>query len=452
MPDIHAKLCSPSGAEGWFACAGRAVMEVGHADADTDYSADGTARHSVVASALTSYTLNAVVQSVSDFVGWWVSPDDPDVIRRDKPAGKAVQYRAEWAEEDQDYVDTVRNLAEGGELFVERRVNFEAYTGVKGDSFGTADAIVLRPYKIDAGFVEMDVYELIVVDRKTGYVEVEVEHNKQLMLYALGALAEFGMAYDIARVRLVIHQRKAREWDCSIDELLQFGQQAREKAQLVVDAVAEHGVIPVENWQRIYLNPEPSEDACRYCKAMATCPSMQAKVQAVIGADFDVLKSVGSAGVADNAANREDEYLAAAMSAIGLVEDWCKAIRAETERRLLAGLQVPGFGLELGKQGARKWTDEKAAEEMLRKRFRLPVEKAMDMTVISPTTAEKLVKAGDIGERQWKAAQTLITRADPKPSVKPISVIKNPYVPPNAADDFQPLPETQEAEAGLALC
>ena len=50
------------------------------------------------------------------------------------------------------------------------------------------------------------------------------------------------------------------------------------------------------------------------------------------------------------------------MEAVGFVEDWCKAVRAETERRLLNREEVPGFGLELGRQGPRKWTDKEAVE------------------------------------------------------------------------------------------
>jgi hypothetical protein len=389
-------------------------MEADFPDNGNVFSNEGTARHEVCALGLTTGARAA------DHVGA-VMPN-------------GVVYRAEWVDEDQDYINTVRTLADGGELFVERVVNFEAYTGVSGDSFGTADAIILRPIS--------GMFELIVIDRKTGYHEVEVERNKQLMLYALGALAEFGLAYDIARVRLVVHQRTAREWDCSIDELFEFAYLARQKAVSVQKAVQAHGNVPAGEWQRIYLNQDPSEDACRYCKAMAVCPSMQAKVQSVVGADFATVESV------PQVATDGEALLSKQMAAVGLVEDWCKAVRAEVERRLLVGGQVPGFGLELGKKGDRKWSDETAAETMLRKTFRLPVEKAYSMKVISPTQAEKLVKAGDIGERQWKKAETLITRADPKPSVKPISVIKTPYTPPNAADDFAPI----QQEAGAELC
>lgn len=441
----HARLCSPSGAEGWFACAGRSVMEREFPDSDTDYSSDGTARHAVVAMALDKGQRYGVAfAQVSISVG-----EEIDVGN-----GKVVLYKPEWVEEDQDYVDTVRSLAEGGELFVERRVNFETYTGVKGDSFGTADAIVLSPIGDPSVPTSTPFgYELIVVDRKTGYVEVEVERNKQLMLYALGALAEFGMVYDIVRVRLVIHQRKATEWDCSIDELLQFGAEAKEKAQLVQDAAAEHGVIEPATWQRIYLNPSPSEDACRYCKAMTTCPNYTAMVESTTGADFEVLKEPVAPPRFMGSHGDDDEELAHKMSLVGAIEDWCKAVRAEVERRLLAGVPVPGFKLVLGKAGNRKWADEAQAEQML-KTFRLKQEEMYDFTLISPTAAEKLSKAEVIGKRQWPKLQTLITRSEPKPSVAPITDKRDAYVPPNAADDFAPIPESQpqEAEAGLELC
>jgi hypothetical protein len=43
------------------------------------------------------------------------------------------------------------------------------------------------------------------------------------------------------------------------------------------------------------------------------------------------------------------------------------------------------------------------------------------MKLISPATAEKLAKAGDIGERQWAKVQELITQKDGVPHVAPES-------------------------------
>jgi hypothetical protein len=418
VPDIHAKLCSPSGAEGWFACAGRVVMESSFPDKGNDASDNGTARHEVCALCLLDTEPGRQLTPAA-FVG--------------RVMENGVAYDEDWVLEDQDYVDTIRKLAEGGELFVEQVVNFERYTEVPGDSFGTADAIILKP-------LADKTYELIVGDRKTGYHEVPVEKNKQLQLYALGAYDEHSLVYEISRVRLIIHQRGAREWDCSIEDLLAFGQAARSRAISVVNAVAMHGKVDQAEWERTFLNQNPTEDACRYCKAMATCPSMQRKVQEVVSADFDDIAK----GEADMEwMPQAGTDLGVLMAATGLIEDWIKAVRAEVERRLLAGNDVPGFKLVLGKQGNRKWTSEAEATKLLRETFRLPVEKAFDLTLISPTSAEKLFKAGDIGKRQWPKLQPLIGRSDPKPSVAPAADKRDAWVPPNPADDFQPV--AQEA-------
>lgn len=420
MPDIHAKLCSPSGAEGWFACPGRIVMEAPFPDDGNEFSDNGEARHFACAACL---NLN---QTAQQWVGHRVPLDDKGTRR--------VLYIQDWVDEDQDYVDTIRKLSEGGDLFVERRVNFERFTEVKGDSFGTADAGIF--VKLADG-----THEMIVADRKTGHHEVPVERNKQLMLYALGLYDEFSMVYDISRVRLIIHQRSAREWDCSIDELLAFGNEARSRAITVQNAVAMHGQVDQAEWERTFLNQSPTEDACRYCKAMATCPSMQRTVQDVVGADFAQLAATpgsAEARVADMVP------LETQMAATGLIEDWIKAVRAEVERRLLAGESVDGFKLVLGKAGNRSWTDAEEAEKQL-KAMRLKVEEMFDLKLISPTSAEKLAKAKVIGPRQWPKLQSLIGRSDPKPSVAPIADKRDAYVVTPVADDFQTIEETDLA-------
>ena len=126
-------------------------------------------------------------------------------------------------------------------------------------------------------------------------------------------------------------------------------------------------------------------------------------------------------------------------SAVDLVEGWCKAVRAETERRLLAGMPVAGWKLVQGKQGNRAWTDPKVAEETL-KTMRIKHELMYDYSVISPTAAEKLFKAKEIGPRQWPALQQIITRSAGKPSVAPESDKREALVL-RSADDFEAVGE-----------
>ncbi|MRT32374.1 DUF2800 domain-containing protein, partial [Xylella fastidiosa subsp. multiplex] len=72
--------------------------------------------------------------------------------------------------------------------------------------------------------------------------------------------------------------------------------------------------------------------------------------------------------------------------------------------QLLSGQPVPGYKVVQGRQGARRWADMTAAEAML-KQLRLKFKDMYDVSLISPTTAEKLHQAGVIGDRQWRKLQ-----------------------------------------------
>ena len=104
---------------------------------------------------------------------------------------------------------------------------------------------------------------------------------------------------------------------------------------------------------------------------------------------------------------------------------------------MLAGDQLPGWKLVQGKQGNRAWADPKQAEQMLREVFRLPIEDAYDLKVISPTSAEKLAKAGKIGPRQWPKLRALITRAAGTPHVAPEADPRPAITLSSAAAEFQ---------------
>ena len=104
---------------------------------------------------------------------------------------------------------------------------------------------------------------------------------------------------------------------------------------------------------------------------------------------------------------------------------------------------MPGFGLELGRQGPRKWKDREEIEELLRKKMRLSTEDVYNLKLKSPTQLEEMTKVPKgstekplIGPRQWTSLKALVVRSDPKPSVKPANAITKPYKPtkPDASD------------------
>jgi hypothetical protein len=417
-----------------MACAGRLALEAAYPDTGNESADVGTACHAVAAWCLKDY------REASFFIGQKIAVSDPDEPLRE------VLFTDDMAEMTQGYVDTVRELSKGFDLSVEQRVEFSEYVDV-ADQFGTMDAEWLRPI---GGAFSID-----IVDLKTGYHFVEVERNPQLMLYALGVLAKYNLSHDIRQARLMIyqptHEPVLREWVVTIEELLAFAEVAKVAAQKVEEATELYEPGDA-NWERIYLHPNPNEEDCAYCRAMPTCPAKRAKLEEVVGGSFEVVieGSTGSLLPATTGAlttvdlmGVDTAKLARAMDCAGEFEDFIKAVRAEVERRLLLGQEVPGWGLELGREGARNWTDDVAVTTYLRKTIRLNIEQAFDLKLISPTTAEKLagknkgkkIAKPAISDGQWQKLQKYIKRSPPSPSVKPAARIKVPYSPTGPSAD-----------------
>jgi len=362
-------LLSPSGAHRWMRCPGSIGAESGLPDTSSKYAAEGTAAHELAAKCL---ELEANAEAV---IGDTMTVDGYDFT-----------VTADMAHHVNDYCKLVREYAEGGQLLVEKRVNFSEAIGVP-DSTGTSDAIVIHPDR------------LTVIDLKYGMgVKVDATENEQLQLYALGALHDYGLMGDFNEIVMVVHQPRLNhvsEWSIPVEKLEEFREAARRAAIEALDN------------REPRLNP--GEKQCRFCKAKATCPALKAEISDAIGgiatpADF-----------ADLAVADEDD-VSRAMARVELVEQWCKAIRAEVERRLFAGEPVAGFKLVEGRRGNRAWSDEAAVEKLF-KSFRLKQEEMYDFKLISPTKAEKILKTKNPG--RWEKVDALTSRGDGKPSVAP---------------------------------
>lgn len=118
------------------------------------------------------------------------------------------------------------------------------------DLWGTADLIAANERR----------RTLIVGDLKTGRGKVEAFENKQMMLYALGALEE--ITFEPKKIILAIFQppiykKKASIWPTTVDKLLEFESHVAERAELTDLPV------PPRN---------PSIAACRWCPGRFICP------------------------------------------------------------------------------------------------------------------------------------------------------------------------------------
>ena len=271
-------------------------------------------------------------------------------------------------------------VPEGATILTEQRVYCSEAIG-HPDTFGTVDVIVFT----DNG--------VILIDWKFGAgVRVDATHNAQLQTYALGVVETFGALGPFNTMHLAIIQPRLNhvsEWVINEDDLNVFRKQAHAAVQL---ALSDNP-------------PFKAGDHCKFCKHAGNCDELKN----IVVNEFEALPNP------EDQAHTSD-HLSRAMQHVPLVELWAKAVRAEVERRLLNGHEIPGFKLVEGRRGHRKWTDAKAVEDAL-KAMRVKNDQMFEFKLITPTAAEKLVKAGKLGPRQWSSLEQHITQQGGKPSV-----------------------------------
>lgn len=385
-------LLSPSGFKALMLCPAKPAMERGLPDQSSEYADEGTAAHELAAMALEDgFDATHYLGTVIDV------------------AGNEFIVDADMADHVQVYIDLVRDITADGDMFIEQSLPIGHITGEEGAE-GTGDAVILRGN------------ELIVIDLKFGRgVEVDAEMNPQLMLYGLGALEKFDLVGDIEHVRMVVSQprvsRAPSEFAMPAAELVQWGMKyagpAASKAMQIYNGVG----IYHDTWQWC----DPHEDACRFCKAKSTCSALAEAVKGALNLEFTDLTTEDAIGgeetIKASVAKFDDHELGAKMQAIPLIEMWCKAIRARVEKQLLDGGTVAGFKLVQGKRGARSWTSDTEAEALM-KSMRLKKEEMYDFKLISPTSAEKILKKTP---KRWARIAPFIEQRDGNPSVAPLS-------------------------------
>lgn len=357
----HAKL-SASGSHRWLNCPGSVEAEAGLPDNSSRHADEGTAAH-----ALAEYCL---LKSAS-----------PDALIGQSFEG--IEVTQEMADAVQMYINYVRFFS--GQHFYEVRVDFSPWVP---DGFGTSDAIVIQPRE----------NTLRVIDLKYGKgVKVDAENNTQGMLYALGALNEYGHFCDIKKVVISIVQPRIdhiSEWELTIDRLLEFGD--------IASKTAKQALQP--NAIRV-----PGEKQCMWCKAKAVCPALKSHAEQTVMAEFDNL----DANTLPAVDTLTDEQLRQALQAKKLINGWLDAVEQHVTAKLNNGETFDGYKLVEGRS-SRQWRDEETAYKVLSSEF--DDDDLFSRKFISVAQAEKL-----IGKKRAKELSDLVEKPQGKPTLVPDS-------------------------------
>lgn len=407
VPEKKHAVLGPSGWDTWGNCPGSVPLGADLPNNSSFYARQGTAAHQLLEDCLLSEL------------------DAEDLIGREyEVEGECFTVDSDMAEAVDAALNYIRDTIQperGDILMAEQSVPLQWLTGEE-DAEGTSDVVgivdggktlVVMDYKHGQGVKVWASEKLDEADAAAGHPPLP---NGQMAMYALATLHKYGLLHDeVETVRLVVLQPRQDH----IDE-----------HELTVEALGDFGALVSEAAGRVEINRQidleggelelvPTEKGCRFCKAKVRCPKMRELTSNSLAvtskaSDFEnlTLPKQASSVVVDHEISAEK--LAELMRASDLIEAYAKAIRAEAERRLLAGDQVPGYYLGVGRQGNRKWQDEEVALEELTKSGRLKVAEATEAKVISPTTAEKVLKSRP---KIWSKIAPLITRSPGGPSV-----------------------------------
>lgn len=235
---IHAKR-SPSSSYRWLTCPGSVWLEAQFPDRTSEAAEEGTLAHALGELKLKQYFYPGSLPKTTYTA-----------------EVKRLKENPLWDKEMEGYTDVYLDYVKGIALsqtsmpsvVIEKWVDIRNYVS---DCFGTADCILI-------GGSTLHVFDFKYGKSPEG--RVEAEGNTQMRLYALGAYDVYKLLYPISRIAMHIVQPRLPDgissWEISLQELLEFGRYAGERAKLTEAPDAE-------------FYPDPK--ACRYCKASALC-------------------------------------------------------------------------------------------------------------------------------------------------------------------------------------
>jgi len=350
--DREHALLSASSAHRWLECQPSAVAAEAYPNEGTDFTREGTLAHEV-----------AELYAKGD---------------RTAPGKEITQEMVECAEGYRDYIQEQIH-DDNALVLLEQRVDFSPWVP---DGFGTADCIIIQGTTMD------------VIDYKFGKgVAVSAEDNPQEKLYGLGALNDYGFAYDIETVRLHIYQPRIN--NVSVDELtaeklLAWGESVKPVAE---QAAKGKGKYNAGAW-------------CKFCPHAGRCRTLSN-----ICSEY-----VETHGLRVKMPILAPHEVAEILAMEPLVSLWLKRVRDQALASMLNGEQVPGYKVVAGKQGNRKWSDELQVMAVL-EAAGYTRDSVTETKLLTPASMDKAIGKKKVAE----LLEALIDRSPGAPTIAPES-------------------------------
>ena len=315
MPDTHA-LLSASAAKRWLNCPPSARLTENMPDTASEYAAEGTLAHAL-GELKVRKKFEIMKKSVYDKT---LKELKADPLYSPEMDGYTDSYL--------DYVAAIMHSFKSKPyIAIEKRLD---YSHIAPGGFGTGDCLIMC-----GG-------ELHIIDFKYGKgVPVSAEDNPQLKLYALGAVREYELLYDIQNITLHIVQPRTDDgnssWTITRAALDEWGESIKPVAQLAYDGKGDF----------------KCGDHCRFCKAKSTCRAR---------ADF-MLSEAGFSSLPPELLS--DDELGKVLERARLFANWLSDVENYALNAILSGKTITGFRAVEG-TSRRKITDIDGAFEVLK--------------------------------------------------------------------------------------
>ena len=314
----HASL-SASGASRWLACPPSVRLSEQYEEATSVFAKEGTFMHELSELYL-SYELKQMTKA--------------QLNKKLKQMKQNEFYNSEIEQAVQTYVDVVtekmneaRATSKDPLILIEEKVDFSTWVP---DAFGTGDVILIYGNRLE------------VIDLKGGKgVKVAAVENPQMRLYALGALNNFGVLYDIESVLMTIVQPRLDNIstdEMQVEELLEWAEEVvKPKAELAFKGEGD------------FLAGEH----CRFCKVKATCRARAEENLKLACMDFQKPPLL------------TDDEVVEVLTSIDQLLSWAKDVQEYAFTMAMnENKQWTGMKLVEGR-GSRKYSDENAVVEAL---------------------------------------------------------------------------------------